>query len=529
MNSKKIEVEGGELMLQSEEGHYAIIPARDRKKVQKMVNDNCEGCINNYIQRLPKEANYAEDGSLIEDKENPFLPTMTIFKDNEKCSTTSDCSEFTTTEYANILGVDRNTIDKEVSGDAWYKKDKVLRGGGNEVWNEGENENYGEYQIGDFVSLSNKGRNYAQPKKGTKSDEGYSQEDYARHSGIIVGKDKEGIPIVRHNYLGQIYDEPINNISKASNYQPISVFRGKQAKEYVNEENKRIKKLNVQQEISKNYDPKVNFTIKEGVGEDLYKSYVKNRKDLALGYGVMPKELDNIFKNLIGIAQQESNVDNTNPSDNLDYISQAVQDKLPGWLNYMAKGAKNVYGALSDKLSSYEINDETADWEKQILVDKLIDKGKSKEEALDEVFTEYGISSSAGEITDKSKGPFKQKAPSQYWLKEFGGKEYSALESIQEAAWDKEWDDNDDRYLENAVGLYLENKDKAKEAYPEEDDEFIEKIAILSHNAPVKAKNKKYSDYYIKGIDNPNIKESKSDFLDKTLKHKKELIKEDKL
>ena len=63
--TKRIEVEGGELMLESAEGHYAIIPAKDRAKVQKMVEDNCEGCINSYIQKLPKEANYAEDGTLI--------------------------------------------------------------------------------------------------------------------------------------------------------------------------------------------------------------------------------------------------------------------------------------------------------------------------------------------------------------------------------------------------------------------------------------------------------------------------------
>jgi hypothetical protein len=62
-----INVEGGELLLQSEEGHYAVVPAKDRSKVREMIDNNCEGCINEYIQTLPKESDYAEDGTLIPD------------------------------------------------------------------------------------------------------------------------------------------------------------------------------------------------------------------------------------------------------------------------------------------------------------------------------------------------------------------------------------------------------------------------------------------------------------------------------
>lgn len=64
MKNTKVEVEGGELLLKSKEGHYAVIPAKDRQKLMGMVKDNCDDCINSYIQTLPKEANYAQDGSL---------------------------------------------------------------------------------------------------------------------------------------------------------------------------------------------------------------------------------------------------------------------------------------------------------------------------------------------------------------------------------------------------------------------------------------------------------------------------------
>ena len=74
MKNKNIEVEGGELILRSAEGHYAIIPAKHRLEVQGMIDDGCEDCLNNYIQTLPKEKDYAEDGTLIIDGESPKDP-----------------------------------------------------------------------------------------------------------------------------------------------------------------------------------------------------------------------------------------------------------------------------------------------------------------------------------------------------------------------------------------------------------------------------------------------------------------------
>ena len=70
MKNTNIEVEGGELLLMSEEGHYAVIPAKHRQEVMDMVKDDCDNCINSYIQSLPKESDYAEDGTLIETEAN---------------------------------------------------------------------------------------------------------------------------------------------------------------------------------------------------------------------------------------------------------------------------------------------------------------------------------------------------------------------------------------------------------------------------------------------------------------------------
>lgn len=84
MKKQNIEVEGGELLIQSKEGHYAIIPAKHRLEIIDMVKDGCDDCINNYIQALPKDSDYAEDGSLYPEEpsinpNNPIkLPEVTI-------------------------------------------------------------------------------------------------------------------------------------------------------------------------------------------------------------------------------------------------------------------------------------------------------------------------------------------------------------------------------------------------------------------------------------------------------------------
>ena len=65
MKKQNIEVEGGELLIQSKEGHYAVIPAKHRQEVMDMIKDGCDNCINNYIQTLPKDSDYAEDGTIV--------------------------------------------------------------------------------------------------------------------------------------------------------------------------------------------------------------------------------------------------------------------------------------------------------------------------------------------------------------------------------------------------------------------------------------------------------------------------------
>lgn len=75
MKKQNIEVEGGEILIMSKEGHYAVIPAKHRQEIMDMIKDGCDDCINNYIQALPKDSDYAEDGSLYSEYLTPDSPT----------------------------------------------------------------------------------------------------------------------------------------------------------------------------------------------------------------------------------------------------------------------------------------------------------------------------------------------------------------------------------------------------------------------------------------------------------------------
>ena len=132
MKRMNVEVEGGELLLESKEGHYAIIPAKDRSRVQKMINDNCDDCINSYIKRLPKESDYAEDGSLIKGFRNPLGPEQStkekpIFVDNEEGYgiNTLDLNKEYSTLGDNELGTDISNL-KLPNEDLNQKADAII-------------------------------------------------------------------------------------------------------------------------------------------------------------------------------------------------------------------------------------------------------------------------------------------------------------------------------------------------------------------------------------------------------------------
>lgn len=60
-----IEVEGEELLLQSDNGSYAIIPKKDKARVMYYLKNDKQDRLNKLISKLPRHTDYAENGSLL--------------------------------------------------------------------------------------------------------------------------------------------------------------------------------------------------------------------------------------------------------------------------------------------------------------------------------------------------------------------------------------------------------------------------------------------------------------------------------
>jgi len=111
MKKQNIEVEGGEILIMSKEGHYAVIPAKHRQEVMDMIKDGCDNCINNYIQTLPKDNDYAQDGTVFGIPPNTSTaPSSTIQSANQNVN-------------FNLIGITREDIPQYNPGQTFIGPD----------------------------------------------------------------------------------------------------------------------------------------------------------------------------------------------------------------------------------------------------------------------------------------------------------------------------------------------------------------------------------------------------------------------
>lgn len=73
MSKLSIEAEGGELILQNENGDYSIIPKKDATRIQMYMKKGQHDRIDKYVSKLPLASQYAEDGTIIADPGDGFL------------------------------------------------------------------------------------------------------------------------------------------------------------------------------------------------------------------------------------------------------------------------------------------------------------------------------------------------------------------------------------------------------------------------------------------------------------------------
>lgn len=61
----KIEVEGGEIAIRNSHGNVAIIPKDKVKELKALLDEGCDSCIDEFVSKLPKGEDYAQDGTLV--------------------------------------------------------------------------------------------------------------------------------------------------------------------------------------------------------------------------------------------------------------------------------------------------------------------------------------------------------------------------------------------------------------------------------------------------------------------------------
>lgn len=452
------------------------------------------------------------------------------------------CSFHTTRRAAEIAGVsygrmleetgDPSGVGREGFG-AWHKRGVVLDNGGESVWQRGEGPVSGAYddiQVGDFVSLGN-----GRMSKHTKRYDDLAFEEGVRHSGVVVGRNKDGVPIVEHNFAGEVYREPINDLSRSPlHYRAISVFR---AEPFTDTDAVRTRHLDAERatEAKRQWQDAGAFTgavqlddadERHAVNEYV-SAYQDVRREFGEEYGISPEHADRTFQDLIAIGVQESNFDNAIVRSTDDGVLAAAGDAGKQWftddtmnpLHWAARetvrGARNYLATVSEEEAAenrayneeHGLLPDVAGWRKEIEVANLMEAdGLTYEAAAQQVNARYGRPEHAYTPSSlKSRGTFKIKdVPEQVRI---------AFDGADNLHYDTRFGD---RFYKDArgnilagMGLYERNYDKAREVFPEhtlpaelgwgpeEKDAFYRSIARIAHNAPTKAFNREFVDFFV--------------------------------
>ncbi len=452
------------------------------------------------------------------------------------------CSFHTTRRAAEIAGVSYGTMLEE-TGDptgigrpgfgAWHKRGVVLANGGESVWTRKEGPLSGAYddiQVGDFVSLGNGSMSkHAERYPDLEFEEG------VRHSGVVVGRNSDGVPIVEHNFGGEVYREPINDLTRAPlKYRAISVFR---AEPFTDTDAVRTRALdaenaNLARAAWKDAEPFTGEVQLTDSGErravNAYvTAYQDLRREFGEEYGVTPEHADRTFQDLLAIGVQESNLDNNVVRTTDDGALSVAGDVGKQWftddtmnpLHWLAREGVRSVRNYTESVSPEEAAENRAynrehgllpnvpGWKKEIEVAQLMDaQGLTYEAAAEQVSARYGRTEHAYSPSPlKSRGTFK--------IKEVPEQVQVAFDGAQDLHYDERFFDRfykDERgNILAGMGLYERNYDKAREVFPEhtlsaelgwgpaEKEDFYRTIARIAHNAPTKAFNREFVDFFV--------------------------------
>lgn len=259
---------------------------------------------------------YADGGNIGDPKVGDPKPTYwksKVYKGPTKFNECKGegCSKQATKGVASLYNLDYSSLNPQ---DAWYKRSAVIKGGGKEIYNASSkndiNSVYGDLRVGDFVSLDRPGESHS---KDVSKVEGYdlSDNEKTEHLGYVVGFDKNGTPLIKHGWEGNLisgaksYVQPITNISLPDigyDYTVNSIYRASPLLNNDKEVNNKYYK-NISPSIPLSFDSKKNLTDDK---QNFIDAYNKNSDKFQLETGLSPEEVAAIGNISYGIFGNES-------------------------------------------------------------------------------------------------------------------------------------------------------------------------------------------------------------------------------
>lgn len=157
---------------------------------------------------------------IVNKSESDQVPVIESFGKYKQC-TAEGCAGFVTTKGAELLKINRNKYSKETGSegsDAWTRKPYLIDKGGIEL----DVNDYSKINVGDVIGLDRGSYGSSIDSNWNKSRDKkkYPRSTENVHVGIVVGKTKDGVPVVEHYSAAKkmSYREPINNMKELGNY-----------------------------------------------------------------------------------------------------------------------------------------------------------------------------------------------------------------------------------------------------------------------------------------------------------------------
>jgi hypothetical protein len=160
-----------------------------------------------------------------------FLPDFEENYREEDCTPGKGCSFNASAKLTSMYTASNG--ESLWSADAWFNKDHIIKNGGDVIYETSERnvnkmrqvpkDMYAYIQVGDYVQLNRPGSEHDYKKD---KSEASLKNDKNEHVGFVIGKDKDGVPLIWHGSdKGKAYIQKMNEKIYLPDHEDIPEYR----------------------------------------------------------------------------------------------------------------------------------------------------------------------------------------------------------------------------------------------------------------------------------------------------------------